>query len=106
MDGMQSFDGLECSYRCHLNLQFEAVERSLDLYLEVATPQSAPTGPEDTWLLLRDAAVGTPYSQEYLSLLARTGRLEARKRGQNWVTTRRAIEAYRQSVDEKQRKEG
>jgi hypothetical protein len=29
-----------------------------------------------------------------LSLLARTGRLEALKRGRNWYTTRRAVEAY------------
>ncbi|MBX3053275.1 MAG: hypothetical protein KF753_17455 [Caldilineaceae bacterium] len=44
------------------------------------------------------AAEGTPYSQEYLSLLARTGRLEAVKRGRNWVTTRAAVAAYRASV--------
>ena len=31
-------------------------------------------------------------------LLARTGRLEARKRGRVWVTTRKAIIAYRRSV--------
>jgi hypothetical protein len=49
-------------------------------------------------VLLREAAVDSPYSQEYLSLLARTGRLEAVKRGRNWYTTRRAIESYRQSI--------
>ena len=38
------------------------------------------------------------YCQEYLSLLARTGRLEAVKRGRNWVTTRAAVAAYRASV--------
>lgn len=36
---------------------------------------------------------GTPYSQEYLSLLARTGRLEALKRGRNWYTMPSAIGA-------------
>jgi hypothetical protein len=46
----------------------------------------------------REAAAGTPYSQEYLSLLARMGRLEAIKRGRGWYTTRRAVVAYRQSV--------
>lgn len=40
---------------------------------------------------LRAAAEGTPYSQEYLGLLARTGRLEAIKRGRNWYTTAAAI---------------
>jgi len=37
-------------------------------------------------MLLRDACVGTPYSQEYLSLLARLGRIEAVKKGRNWYT--------------------
>jgi len=32
-------------------------------------------------------------------LLARRGRLEAIKRGRNWHTTRRAVEAYRRSVE-------
>ncbi len=36
--------------------------------------------------------------QDYLSLLARKGRLEAIKRGRNWYTTRRAVAAYRASV--------
>lgn len=81
-----------------VNFVGRAVERSLTLFLEACTPQTAPTPPEDDWLPLREAAVGTPYSQEYLSLLARKGRLEAVKRGRNWYTTRRAVETYRQSV--------
>ena len=44
--------------------------------------------------ILREAAQGMPYSQEYLGLLARTGRLEAIKRGRNWYTTRRAVATY------------
>jgi Fic family protein len=75
-----------------------AVERSLTLYLEACTPQPGPPAAEDEWVPLREAAAGTPYSQEYLSLLARTGRLEASKRGRDWYTTRRAVAAYRQSV--------
>jgi len=47
---------------------------------------------------LRQAAQGTSYSQEYLSLLARTGRLEALKRGRVWYTTRKALDAYRQTL--------
>ncbi|GAB4456250.1 MAG: Fic family protein [Anaerolineae bacterium] len=81
-----------------VNFVGRAVERSLTLFLEACTPQTVPTPPEDDWLPLREAAVGTPYSQEYLSLLARKGRLEAIKRGRNWYTTRRAVETYRQSA--------
>lgn len=76
-----------------------AVERGLNLYLEACTPRRAQPEPSEQWLPLRQAAEGTPYSQEYLSLLARTGRLEAVKRGKVWFTTRAAVEAYRRSVD-------
>jgi Fic family protein len=75
-----------------------AVERTLTLYLEATTPQHAPPPPGDEWLPLREAGVGTPYSQEYLGLLARTGRLEALKRGRNWHTTRVAIQRYIESL--------
>ncbi len=81
-----------------VNFVGRAVERSLTLYLEACTPSTAPPPPEDEWIPLREAAKGTPYSQEYLSLLARKGRLEAIKRGRVWYTTRRAVETYRQSL--------
>ncbi len=69
------------------------------LYLNATTPQAAPPPVDDTWLPLRVAAEGTPYSQEYLSLLARTGRLEGMKRGRNWYTTAAAIGRYRDSLN-------
>ena len=80
------------------NLVGRAVERTLMLYLDATTPQTAPPALGDEWLPLRLAAEGTPYSQEYLSLLARTGRLEAMKRGRNWYTTATAIGRYRDSL--------
>ncbi len=80
------------------NLVGRAVERTLMLYLDATTPQAAPPLADDAWLPLRVAAEGTPYSQEYLSLLARTGRLEAMKRGRNWYTTAAAIGRYRDSL--------
>lgn len=81
-----------------VNFVGRALERSLTLYLEAVTPQMAPPPAEETWIPLREAAQWTPYSQEYLSLLARTGRLEAIKRGRIWHTTRKALEAYQKSV--------
>lgn len=80
------------------NLVARAVERSLTLYLEAVTPQIAPLPDDEVWLPLREAAEGTPYSQEYLSLLARTGRLEAIKRGRNWYATRADVRRYRESL--------
>lgn len=81
-----------------VNFVGRAVERSLTLYLEACTPQTAPVPAEEESLPLREAAKLTPYSQDYLSLLARTGKLEAMKHGRNWVTTRQALAAYMQSV--------
>lgn len=80
------------------NFVGRAVESSLDLYIEACKPAVKSPKPEDEWIPLRDACVGTPYSQEYLSLLARLGRIEATKRGRNWYTTRRAIKAYQNSL--------
>ncbi len=81
-----------------VNFVGHAVERSLTLYLEACTPQTAPPAQEDEWIPLREAAELVPYSQDYLSLLARTGKLEAKKQGRNWVTTQRALENYIRSV--------
>ncbi|MBM3303705.1 MAG: Fic family protein [Candidatus Aenigmarchaeota archaeon] len=63
------------------------VERSLDLYLD------AFKGGED-FITLAQAAKGTPYSQEYLSLLARKGRIEAVKIGRNWHIKKGALDRY------------
>ena len=81
-----------------VNLVGRAVERSLTLYLQASRVQTAPDLEEDAWISLREAAETVPYSQEYLSLLAQTGKLEAMKRGHNWVTSRQALRTYLQSV--------
>lgn len=83
-----------------VNFVGRAVERGLTLYLEACTPSLVPRDLDDEWITLAEAARDTSYSQEYLSLLARLGRLEAAKRGRNWVTTRRAVAAYRESMKE------
>lgn len=82
-----------------VNLVARAVERSLNAYLDATTPRATPPASDDAWIPLREAAEGTPYSQEYLSLLARTGRIEAVKRGRVWCTSRRVLAAYRASVE-------
>lgn len=82
-----------------VNFIGRAVERSLNIYLEACLPAATAPAPEDEWISLREAALGTPYSQEYLSLLARSGRMEAVKQGRVWYTTRKALAAYRASVE-------
>ncbi len=81
-----------------VNFVGRAVEQSLTRYLEACTPRSEPPAEEQRWILLREATEFSNYSQAYLSLLARTGRLEAMKRGRNWYTTREAVATYEQSV--------
>ena len=34
------------------------------------------------------------YGQEYISLLARQGKIDAYKEGRNWLTTKDAVETY------------
>jgi excisionase family DNA binding protein len=67
------------------------VERSLDLYLD------AFRGGED-FISLAQAAKGTPYSQEYLSLLARKGSIGAVKIGRNWFIKKSALDRYIKDV--------
>ncbi len=43
----------------------------------------------------------SPHSQEYVSLLARQGKIDAYKEGRNWVTTKKAINDY---INNRQRK--
>jgi Fic family protein len=81
-----------------VNFVGRSVETSLNLYLEACTPRLKSPEPENEWIPLREACIGTLYSQEYLSLLARLGRIEATKRGRNWYTTRGAIKAYQDSL--------
>lgn len=68
----------------------QAVERSLDLYLRAFGKIR-----DGASLTLAEASRGTPYSPKYLNLLARTGKIDASKKGRVWYTTRGAIEEYR-----------
>lgn len=81
-----------------VNFVGRATERSLTLYLEAATPRKNKPPDDNRWVALREIAKETPYSQEYLSLLARRGQLEAIKRGRVWYTTKQAVADYQSSV--------
>jgi Fic family protein len=85
-----------------INFVGKAVERSLTLYFEACVKQTKRPNKNDTWISLAEASAGTPYSQEYLSLLARMGRIEAVKRGRNWFTTHQAIQNYIKTLVKKE----
>lgn len=71
-------------------LMCQALERTLNIYLG-AMPES-PYDYQSIQNIVSEP--DTPYGQEYVSLLARTGKIDAYKEGRNWYTTKEAIENY------------
>ena len=69
------------------------VERSLTWYLDAVTPEKRKEG-VDKWQLLSQIAPKTPFSQEYLSLLARRGRIEAVKKNRDWYSNLKVVNVY------------
>ena len=63
--------------------------------------------PEQTQelLSLKEAAELTPYSADYLNLLARKGKIKARKIGRDWLITKSDLFDYlhKQQVESKSR---
>ena len=73
-----------------------AIERSLILYLNSIEPDQKE---DRMFISLKEAAKYCDYSPEYLSLLARKGRIAAVKMdNKQWMTTKEAIEEYVQST--------
>lgn len=65
-----------------------AVERTLHLYFE-AIPKI-----KSHFISLAEASKISPYSQDYLNILARRGSIPAFKLKRNWMVTREALQAY------------
>lgn len=80
-----------------VNFFARSLERMLDLYLNAL----APTTKNNELLPLSALARETPYSQEYLSLLVRKGRLSGVKIDGVWNTSRERIKKYLDSVKKK-----
>lgn len=76
-------------------LVLQSLERSLNLYIEALPGEFLDYQPIST--IAKEPEV--PYGMEYLSLLARTGKINAQKEGRNWLTTKEAVLRY---VGEKQ----
>jgi Fic family protein len=85
------------NYQKLMLLMCQALERSLNIYLN-AMPDN-----DNDFQKISDIVnePSSPYSQEYVSLLARTGKIDAYKEGRNWYTTKEAIEDY---IENRQRK--
>ncbi len=74
------------------------VEQTLDVYLQEDEKQEL--------LSLNELAKGTPYTADYLSLLARKGRIDAIKQGKTWKTTKSVISTYMSQQQEIHNKKG
>lgn len=75
----------------------QAAERSLSLYLGGLESRL------NEYKSINDivSEPGVPYGQEYVSLLARRGKIEAYKEGRVWYTSKDAIETYRDGQERK-----
>lgn len=71
-------------------LMSQAAERTLNIYL------NAIPGLDKDYQSISNIVEESdiPYSQEYVSLLARQGKIDAHKEGRNWFTTKEAVLNY------------
>ena len=68
----------------------QALERTLNIYISSLTDSDDDYKPISDIVQEPDIA----YGQEYISLLARQGKIDAHKEGKNWYTTKEAINNY------------
>ena len=85
------------NYQKLMLLMCQALERSLNIYLN-AMPDNNTDYQKISDIVSEPSS---PYGQEYVSLLARTGKIDAYKEGRNWFTTKEAIDDY---IENRQRK--
>ena len=85
------------NYQKLMLLMCQAQERTLNIYLS-SLPNNDYDFQEISSIVSEPS---TPYGQEYISLLARRGKIDAHKEGRNWFTTSKAIQEY---IETRQRK--
>ncbi|MEK7110160.1 MAG: Fic family protein [Patescibacteria group bacterium] len=94
-DRKRYYDALDkadkSEYLSFINFVAQSVERSLNIYLRILLPQNKK---KENYFPLSIISKKTPYSEKYLNLLARTGKLEAYKEKRNWLTSVTAVEQY------------
>jgi Fic family protein len=78
----------------------QAVQRSLDIYLKVLTPARKN---KEHFISLAELAKDSKFTDKYLNLLARSGRLEAHKEGRNWLSSKEALKRYLEGRERKRK---
>ncbi len=69
----------------------QAVERSIEIYLKAI---SSKPNKADEFILLSELSKKCDFSEKYLNLLARSGKLEAHKEKRNWLSSESAFKNY------------
>lgn len=83
-----------------VNFIARAVERTLDIYLKILAPSKKG---KEKFVPLADLAKSTKFTEKYLNLLARGGKLEAHKEGRNWLSSKEALKRYLDSRERKRK---
>ena len=76
-----------------INFVARCLDRSLTTYID------SLGGEDGDYITLAEASRDCRYSQEYLSLLARKGRIDAVKSGRIWMISRKVLEDYVREQD-------
>jgi Fic family protein len=87
------------NYSKLLLLVIQSVERSLDIYLSNLNNTYEDYQPISNIV----SEPGVPYGQEYVSLLARQGKIDAYKDSRNWLTTKDAVLDYMKKRERKRK---
>ena len=85
------------NYKKLMLIMCQSLERTLNIYISLL-PNSDYDYQEISTIVEEP---DIPYGQEYVSLLARQGKIDAHKEGRNWFTTKQAIQNY---IDTRKRK--
>lgn len=83
-----------------VNFIARAVERTLDIYLKILRPSKKG---REKFVPLADLAKDSKFTEKYLNLLARGGKLEAHKEKRNWLSSKEALAKYLEGRERKRK---
>lgn len=76
----------------------QAVERSMNIYVKVIKSGASKN---EKLVRLSGLTKKSGFSEKYLNLLARSGKLDAHKEGRVWLSSQKALESYLQERERK-----
>ncbi|WP_409479111.1 hypothetical protein [Pseudobdellovibrio sp. HCB154] len=69
----------------------QAVERSPNIYIQAI---QSTNDSKESLITLSELSKHSNFSEKYLNLLARSGKLDTHKENRNWLSSRKALEEY------------